>query len=85
MDLDNDGDLDLSLGQNRDAQPSTRNEYSIVLLNDGTGHYQARIELPRPAFNEGYTSVSRSDASRRQQRRVPGRLVRAPAEQRRSS
>ena len=58
VDLDNDGDLDLSLGQNRDAQPSTRNEYSIVLLNDGTGHYPARIELPRPAFNEGYTSVA---------------------------
>ena len=57
VDLDNDGDLDLSLGQNRDAQPYTRNEYSIVLLNDGTGHYPARIELPRPAFNEGYTSV----------------------------
>ena len=58
VDLDNDGDLDLSLGQNRDAHPSTRNEYSIVLLNDGTGHYPARIELPRPAFNEGYTSVT---------------------------
>ena len=58
VDLDNDGDLDLSLGQNRDAHPSTRNEYSIVLLNDGTGHYPARIELPRPAFNEGYTSVA---------------------------
>ena len=28
-----------------------------MLLNDGTGRYPARIELPRPAFNEGFTSV----------------------------
>ena len=57
MDLDNDGDIDLSLGQNRDANPATINQFSIVLVNDGTGHYPERIELPRPAFNEGYTSV----------------------------
>ena len=58
VDLDNDGDLDLSLGQNRDAHPCTINQYSIVLVNDGTGHYLTRIELPHPAFNEGYTSVT---------------------------
>ena len=57
VDLDNDGDIDLSLGQNRDANPATINQFSIVLVNDGTGHYPERIELPRPAFNEGYTSV----------------------------
>ena len=56
-DLDNDGDLDLTLGQNRDIFPSTVNQFSVVLINDGTGHYPARIELPRPAFNDGYTSV----------------------------
>ena len=56
-DLDNDGDLDLALGQNRDSGPTTVNQFSIVLVNDGTGHYPARIELPRPAFNEGFTSV----------------------------
>ena len=57
VDLDNDGDIDLSLGQNRDVSPATINQFSIVLVNDGTGHYPERIELPRPAFNEGYTSV----------------------------
>ena len=57
VDLDNDGDLDLALGQNRDIHPSTVNQFSIVLVNDGTGHYPVRIELPRPAFNEGYTTV----------------------------
>ncbi len=57
VDLDNDGDIDLSLGQNRDIFPATVNQFSIVLLNDGTGHYPVRIELPRPAFNDGYTSV----------------------------
>ena len=56
VDLDNDGDIDLSLVQNRDASPTTINQFSIVLVNDGTGHYPERIELPRPAFNEGYTT-----------------------------
>ena len=57
VDLDNDGDIDLSLGQNRAPDPTSINQFSIVLVNDGTGHYPERIELPRPAFNEGYTSV----------------------------
>ena len=26
-------------------------------MNDGTGHYPTRIELPHPAFYDGYTSV----------------------------
>ena len=85
VDLDNDGDLDLSLGQNRDAQPSTRNEYSIVLLNDGTGHYPSTHRTAASGVQRGLHVGQRADASRRQQRRVPGRLVRAPAEQRRSS
>ena len=57
VDLDNDGDLDLALAQNRGLEPSTFNQSSIVLINDGTGHYPVRIELPRPAFADGYTSV----------------------------
>ena len=57
VDLDNDGDLDLALAQNRGLQPTTFNQSSIVLINDGTGHYPVRIELPRPAFADGYTSV----------------------------
>ena len=57
VDLDNDGDLDLVLGQLRDLRPMHVNQFSIVLVNDGTGHYPARIELPHPVFNKGYTAV----------------------------
>ena len=57
-DLDNDGDLDLALGQIRDLDPTHINQFSIVLVNDGTGHYPARVELPHPAFNDGYTAVN---------------------------
>ena len=57
VDLDNDGDLDLALGQIRDPHPTHINQFSIVLVNDGTGHYPVRIELPHPAFADGYTSV----------------------------
>ena len=57
VDLDNDGDLDLALGQIRDPHPTHVNQFSIVLVNDGTGHYPVRIELPHPAFADGYTSV----------------------------
>ena len=28
-----------------------------MLVNDGSGHYPARIELPQPVFNDGYTLV----------------------------
>ena len=58
VDLDNDGDLDLALGQIRDLDPTHVNQFSIVLVNDGTGHYPARIELPHPAFNDDYTAVN---------------------------
>ena len=58
VDLDDDGDLDLALGQIRDLDPTHVNQFSIVLVNDGTGHYPARIELPHPAFNDGYTAVN---------------------------
>ncbi len=57
MDLDNDGDLDLALGQIRDLDPTHIDQFSIVLVNDGTGHYPERFELPHPAFYDGYTSV----------------------------
>ena len=57
VDLDNDGDLDLALGQIRDLDPTHVNQFSIVLVNDGTGHYPQRIELPHPEFYDGHTSV----------------------------
>ena len=57
VDLDDDGDLDLALGQIRDFDPTHINQFSIILVNDGTGHYPERIELPHPAFYDGYTSV----------------------------
>ena len=53
VDLDNDDDLDLVLGQIRGLIRISA--FSIVLLNDGTGHYPVRIELPHPPFNGGYT------------------------------
>ena len=34
------------------------NQFSMVMVNDGAGHYPARIELPHPTFNEGYTQVT---------------------------
>ena len=58
VDLDNDGDIDLALAQNRGRDPTTINQSSIVLINDGTGHYPVRIELPLPAFADGFTSVT---------------------------
>ena len=58
VDLDDDGDLDLALGQSRKITPGNMNQFSIVMVNDGAGHYPARIELPHPAFNEGYTQVT---------------------------
>ena len=57
VDLDNDGDLDLVLGQIRDLDPTHIDQFSIVLVNDGTGHYPERIELPHPTFYDGLTSV----------------------------
>ena len=58
VDVDNDGDIDLALGQNRSTSPATINQLSIVLVNDGAGRYPGRIELPHPAFNDGYTQVT---------------------------
>ena len=59
VDLDNDGDLDLALGQIRDLHPTHVDQFSIILVNDGTGHYPTRIELPHPAFYNGHTAVPR--------------------------
>ena len=56
VDVDNDGDLDLVLGQIQDDNLRWR-PYSIVLPNDGTGHFSSRIELPDPAFNRGHTAA----------------------------
>ena len=55
MDVDQDGDSDLVLGQLRD--PSRLDQFSIILVNDGTGYFPTRTELPHPAFNDGVTRV----------------------------
>ena len=55
MDVDHDGDLDLVLGQLRD--PSRLTQFSSILVNDGTGHFPTRVELPHPAFSDGITRV----------------------------
>jgi hypothetical protein len=57
VDVDNDNDLDLALGQMRDLDPTHINQFSLVLINDGTGRYRQRIELPHPDFNAGHTQV----------------------------
>lgn len=57
FDIDSDGDPDLALGQIRDDDPTHINQSSIVLINDGSGHFPARVELPRPRFYRGYTAV----------------------------
>ena len=58
VDVDNDGDLDLALGLIQDDDLRWRYN-SIVVVNDGTGHYPSRIELPNPAFNDENTNVQR--------------------------
>ena len=55
MDVDHDGDSDLVLGQLRD--PSRLDQFSIILVNDGTGYFPTRTELPHPAFSDGVTRV----------------------------
>ena len=55
VDVDNDGDLDLALGQIQDDGLRWR-PYSLVVVNDGTGPYPSPIELPDPAFNDGHTA-----------------------------
>ena len=57
VDLDNDGDLELVLGQ-LSPGPLGLGAPSLVLENDGTGHYPTRLDLPRPSFNAGHTRVS---------------------------
>ena len=53
-----DGDLDVLQGQARDTSHETRNQFNIVLVNDGTGHFPSRIELPHADFYEGFTAVA---------------------------
>ena len=56
-DIDHDGDLDILQGQAREDGESTRNQFNIVLVNDGTGHFPSRIELPHARFYRGFTAV----------------------------
>ena len=58
LDIDNDGDLDLALGQIRDRGPHSINQHNTVLVNDGAGYYPTRIDLPRVRFFDGFTAVA---------------------------
>ena len=58
VDIDNDGDLDVAQGQSRETAPLRRNQFNIVLVNDGTGHFPSRIELPHARFYKGFTAVA---------------------------
>lgn len=58
VDIDNDGDLDLSLGHIRDRGPLVIDQYNSVLVNDGAGYYPTRIDLPRVRFFDGFTAVA---------------------------
>ncbi len=58
MDVDHDGDSDVVLGRlsvldRRDR----RNNPSIILVNDGSGFFPERLELPHPRFSNGFTRV----------------------------
>ena len=55
MDVDRDGDSDLVLGQWRDR--SRRDQFSIVLVNDGTGYFPTRREIPPRDSTAGGTRV----------------------------
>ena len=57
VDIDRDSDLDLALGQIRDTGPKVVNQFNVVLVNDGTGRYPSRIELPHAPFFRGFTAV----------------------------
>ena len=57
VDLNGDGAPELVLGQIRDLDPTHINQSSLVLENDGSGHFNRRVLLPLPHFHEGHTSV----------------------------
>jgi len=59
-DLDDDGRLDIVMGQIRDNDPTHINESSIVVFNDGRGNFPLsnRRLLPPPDFAGGMTGVN---------------------------
>ena len=58
MDVDHDGDSDLVLGRLAVLdQRDRRKNPSIVLVNNGSGFFPERTELPNPAYSGGYTRV----------------------------
>ena len=61
MDVDQDGDSDLVLGQLRD--PSRLDQFSIILVNDGSGYFPTRTELPHPHSTMESRGCSASPAS----------------------
>lgn len=60
VDLNDDGRLDLVLGQVRDTDPTHVNEFSLVVFNDGAGRFPLanRVLLPQPNVDQGFTAVN---------------------------
>lgn len=68
VDLDNDGYLDLVLGQLRRSGNSQDDLYSKVVINNGSGAFPLTnvLELPLPNFNEGWayaTAITHFDVN----------------------
>ena len=57
VDINNDGFLDLVLGQQRDADITHVDQSSQVFLNQKNWKFKLHQVLPRPQFNDGFTQV----------------------------
>ena len=57
IDINNDGFLDLVLGQQRDADITHVDQSSQVFLNQKNWKFLLHQVLPRPQFNDGFTQV----------------------------
>ena len=82
VDLDNDGDLDLALGQLRDLDPTHIDQSSVVLVNGRHRSLSGAHRAAASGLQQRLHVSASADAFRRQRRRVRGPGVRAPAQRR---
>ena len=83
VDVDNDGDLDLALGQIRDRGPPVFHQRNTVLVNDGTGYFQSPHRPAARALLRGLHGRPLADPLRRERRRVRGPAADAHPQRRR--